>query len=204
MLLLLVFKLSSLEPAKCAHALVEMWVANCRGNLSAWQAKAVGTPSAFGFDQPKRKLRKPLFDIGETDSRKIETHGTLRFSCKLFCHERLPTRHGFPIDVTLRLARHVGAYSGKVIAFAKVRLWPAMWRTRATQRELRVSGRLGIHNVPLGGRKLFYDADKTERINTRHAQCSYFMFAALSRGKSKRNTRGFACWDPIYTFAFLA
>src|SRR4029450_7350894 len=146
---------SSLKPCKCAHALVKMWLAKCRRNLSAWQAKAVGTPGAFGFDHPKRELRKPLFHVGKMESRKIEIHGTLRFSCKLFCHERLPARHGFPIDVTLGLARHVGTYSGKVIAFAKVRLWPAMWRTRATQGELEVSGRLGIHNVGLGGRKLF-------------------------------------------------
>src|SRR6266704_3501686 len=31
--MLLLLKLSSLEPAKCAHALVEMWFANCRRNL---------------------------------------------------------------------------------------------------------------------------------------------------------------------------
>jgi hypothetical protein len=30
------------------------------------------------------------------------------------------------------------------------------------------------------------------------------MFAPLSRGKSKRYTRGFAGWDAIYTFAFPA
>ena len=30
------------------------------------------------------------------------------------------------------------------------------------------------------------------------------MFAALLCRKSKRNARGFAGWDPIYTFAFLA
>src|SRR4029453_19180394 len=148
----------SLEPAKCAHALVEMWFANRRRNLSAWQTKAVRTPSPFGFDHPKRKLRKPIFDIGKTDSRKIEMHGALRFSCKLFCHERLPTRHRFPIDVTLRLARHVGTHSGKVVAFSHVHLWPAMRRTRATQGELEVSGRLRIHKVGLGSRKLFSNA----------------------------------------------
>ena len=89
------------------------------------------------------------------ESRKIEMHGALRFSRKLFCHERLPARHGFPIDVTLGLARHVGTYPGKVLAFSKIRLWSAMWRARAAQGELELSRRLGIHNVSLGGRKLF-------------------------------------------------
>jgi len=144
---------SSLEPAKCAHALVEMWFAHRRRNLSAWQAKAVATPSAFGLNHPKRKLRKPLFDVGEAESRKIEMHGALRFGCKLFCHERLPACHGFPIDVTLRLSRHVGTYSGKVIALAKVRLWPALWRARATQRERKTSHGLRINKISLRAHK---------------------------------------------------
>ena len=50
-----------------------------------------------------------------------------RFGSKLFGHERLPARHGSPIDVTLRFAWHICADSCKIIAFAELRLWPAMW-----------------------------------------------------------------------------
>ena len=97
-----------------------MRLPKCRRNLNAWQAKAVRLPRAFSFDHPKRELRKPFFHIGKMERRKIEIHGALRFGRKLFCHQRLPARHGFPIDVTLGLARHIGTYPRKIVACSKV------------------------------------------------------------------------------------
>src|SRR6266487_1503029 len=130
-----------------------MRLPNCRRNLSAWQTKTVGTPRAFGFDHPKRELRQPIFHVRKMESRKIEMHRVLRLGCKLFGHERLPARHGFPINVTLRLAGHVGTDSRKVVALSEVRLWPAMGRACATQRELKISRRFRIHKIGLRGRK---------------------------------------------------
>src|SRR6266478_4662916 len=144
-----------------------MRLSNSRKNLSAWQTKPVGTSSAFGFDHPKRELRQPVFHVCQMESRKIETHKVLCFGCKLFGHERLPARHGFPVNVTLRLAGHVGTDSRKVVAFSDVRLWPAMGRACATQRQLKISRRFRIHEIGLRGRKFLQNANKTERISTR-------------------------------------
>src|SRR6266496_1148907 len=116
-----------------------MRLPNCRRNLSAWQTKTVGTPRAFGFDHPKRELRQPIFHVRKMESRKIEMHRVLRLGC--------------PINVTLRLAGHVGTDSRKVVALSEVRLWPAMGRACATQRELKISRRFRIHKIGLRGRK---------------------------------------------------
>jgi hypothetical protein len=67
-----------------------------------------------------------LFSVVKTQCRKIEMYGAFRFGGKLFRHEWLPARHGSPIDVTLRFAGHIGADTCKVIAFSKLRLWPAV------------------------------------------------------------------------------
>ena len=76
----------SLEQAKCAEALVKMRLANRRGNLEGWQTKAIGTPSTFGFDNPKSELRQSVLHIGKTKGKEVEIHRALRFGCKLFCH----------------------------------------------------------------------------------------------------------------------
>ena len=105
---------------------MKMRLSNSGRDICVWQMQTVRTPHAFGFDYPERKLRQPLFDTVKTQCRKIEVHGAFRFGGKLFRHERVPASHGSPIDVTLRFTRHIGADSCKVIAFSKLRLWPAV------------------------------------------------------------------------------
>ena len=119
-LLLLSLMLFYLEQTECAQALMKMQLAQSRRNLGVRKTETVRTSRAFRFDHPKRKLRQPFFRIGKRKSRKIEIHGALSFSCKLFRHQRLTAGDGSPIDVTLRFTRHVGAYSRKIIAFSKV------------------------------------------------------------------------------------
>src|SRR5882724_1048990 len=146
---------------------MKMQLANSRWNNGAWQAKTVRTPRALGFDHPKRELRQFLFHVSKTESRKIQVHDTFRFSGELLCHERLPARHSFPIDMTLGLSWHVGAHSRKVIALSDLRLGAAMCGERAIRRELGIARRFWINDVGLRRCKFLQKANETERINTR-------------------------------------
>src|SRR6187399_2388172 len=126
-----------------------MRLPNSRRSFRAWKTKTVRTLCALSFDYPKRELRQPFFRIGKGESKKIEIHHALRFSCKLFRHERLTASHSFPIDVTLGLAGHIVAHSRKIIAFSKISHWPVVRPVHKACGKLNVSSGFRINNVAL-------------------------------------------------------
>ncbi len=132
---------------------MKMGLPNPSRNLGARETEAIGTSRAFCFNDPKRELRQFFFHIGRVESGEVEICDSFRFSCELFCHQRLPPGDGFPIDVTLRFAGHVRAHSRKIVAFSKVRQWLAVTSVHEAFREMGVSSRLGIDKIALRRRK---------------------------------------------------
>ena len=82
------------------------------------------------------------------------------FRSKLFCHQRLPARHSFPINVTLGFSGHVGADSRKIVAMSDALPEPSYRRS--------VSGLLVAENFPLAwDRRGRFD---WTQISSTHAQ----------------------------------
>src|SRR5882724_8710872 len=146
---------------------MKMHLPNARQNSGTGKTKTIRTPCAFCFNDPKRKLRQLFFRISRTESRKIEIHDAFRFSCELFCHQRLPASYRSPVDVTLRFAVNVWAYSCEIVALPKIRQWPAVVPSHEAQRKPQLACRLGINNVGLRRRKFLQETNETQRISTR-------------------------------------
>src|SRR5260370_37989630 len=98
----------------------------------------------------------------------------------------------------LRFAGDVGAHACKIVAFSKLRTRPVLRRTRTTQREFWIAGRLGINKITLRYGDASPRTEKAQRIYADEAQPSDLMFAANRRGKSKEHPLRFACRDAIH------
>ena len=122
------------EQTKNAQAVVKMHLPKAWRNFGAWETKTVRLPRTFSLDHPQRELRQPLFDIRKLELEKIETHGAFSFGSKLLCHQWLPTRHSFPINVALGFSLHISAHPCKVVAMSYASLNPAIGKSRAVYR----------------------------------------------------------------------
>jgi len=112
------------------------------------------------------KLRQLFFRIQQSGEQKNSRYTTpFRFSLNCFvisdCRELRS-----PIDVTLRFAVNVRAYSCEIIALAKIRQWPAVVPSYEVQRKPRLAAGLD-NNVGLRRRKFLQETHETERVSTR-------------------------------------
>src|SRR5204862_8170362 len=85
-------------------------------NFGAWKMKTIRLPRTFGLNHPQRELRQRFFHVTRAELEEIEIHRALSFGSKLFCHQWLPARHSFPVNVTLGFSRHIGADARKIVA----------------------------------------------------------------------------------------
>src|ERR1043166_5132183 len=104
------------EQTQNAQAVMKMHLPKGWRNFLAWKTQAIRMPRTFSLDHPQRELRQPFFDICKLELRKIEIHRAFSFGSKLFCHQRLPACHGFPINVTLGFSSNIRAHPGKIVA----------------------------------------------------------------------------------------
>src|SRR5262245_39024093 len=126
LVLLLLLMVLSPEQTQCAQATVKMHLPKSRRNFKARKAKAIRLPCTFSLNYQQRELRQLSFHISKPKLEKIETHRALRVGCKLFCHQRLPARHSFPINVTLGFPGYVVADAGEIVVRPEALLSPAV------------------------------------------------------------------------------
>src|SRR5882757_8565236 len=105
--------------------------------------------------------------MSRAELEKIEKHRAFSFGGKLFCHQRLPARDSFPINVTLGFSGHVVADPRKIVAMPDALLNPVVGELRVVRWQLRISRWLGIDEVGLIGHKSLRRTHKPERVTTR-------------------------------------
>src|SRR5437763_3530839 len=102
------------------QAAMEMRLAQLWRNFSRGQTQTVRTSCTLRLDDPERELGKPRFEIVELHRGKVQIEHAVRFGGKLFCHQCLSARDRFPVNVPLRLAPHVRAHAGEIVALSEL------------------------------------------------------------------------------------
>src|SRR6266576_4571429 len=105
--------------------------------------------------------------MSRAELEKIEIHRASSFRSKLFCHQRSPARHSFPINMTLGFSGHIVANPRKIVAMPDALLKPVVGELRVVRRQLRIPRWLGIDEVGLIGQKSLRSAHKPKRVTTR-------------------------------------